>query len=85
MPSSGTSSPRTSITCRAISRVLRPTRPSATNARNWKQEWDAKAHRIFYMATPPSLFGEIPKCLGEAGLANDRERARIVDRETDRL
>ena len=43
-----------------------------------EQEWGAKAHRIFYMATPPSLFGEIPKCLGKAGLARDREWARIV-------
>ena len=30
------------------------------------------------MATPPSLFGVIPKCLEQAGLASDRERARIV-------
>jgi len=42
------------------------------------KEWDVKAQRIFYMATPPSMFGEIPTRLGEAGLANDRERARIV-------
>jgi glucose-6-phosphate 1-dehydrogenase len=40
--------------------------------------WGSKAHRIFYMATPPSMFGEIPKYLGKAGLAADRERARIV-------
>ncbi len=43
-----------------------------------EKEWGAKAHRIFYMATPPSMFGEIPKYLGQAGLARDRERARIV-------
>ena len=43
-----------------------------------EKEWGAKAQRIFYMATPPSMFGEIPKHLGEAGLARDRERARIV-------
>ena len=30
------------------------------------------------MATPPSLFGEIPNFLDHAGLARDRERARIV-------
>jgi glucose-6-phosphate 1-dehydrogenase len=42
------------------------------------REWGSKAHRIFYMATPPSLFGEIPKYLAQAGLASDRERARIV-------
>jgi glucose-6-phosphate 1-dehydrogenase len=43
-----------------------------------EKEWNAKAHRIFYMATPPTMFGEIPKYLGEAGLARDLERARIV-------
>jgi glucose-6-phosphate 1-dehydrogenase len=43
-----------------------------------EKEWGAKVHRIFYMATPPSLFGEIPKYLGQAGLASDREWARIV-------
>jgi glucose-6-phosphate 1-dehydrogenase len=43
-----------------------------------EKEWGAKAHRVFYMATPPSLFGEIPAFLGHAGLAADRERSRIV-------
>ena len=43
-----------------------------------EKEWGAKVHRIFYMATPPSMFGEIPKYLGKAGLARDREFARIV-------
>ena len=43
-----------------------------------EKEWGAKAHRIFYMATPPSWLGEIPKYLGQAGLARDREWARIV-------
>jgi len=43
-----------------------------------EKQWGAKAHRIFYMATPPSMFGEIPKYLGRAGLARDREFARIV-------
>ena len=37
-----------------------------------EKEWGTKAHRIFYMATPPSMFGEIPKYLGQAGLARDR-------------
>jgi glucose-6-phosphate 1-dehydrogenase len=40
--------------------------------------WGTKAHRIFYMATPPSMFGEIPKYLGKAGLARDRKWTRIV-------
>src|SRR5580693_7516300 len=43
-----------------------------------EKTWGTKAHRIFYMATPPSMFGEIPKYLGRAGLARDREFARIV-------
>ena len=43
-----------------------------------EKAWGAKAHRIFYMATPPSMFAEIPKWLGRAGLARDRERARLV-------
>ncbi len=40
--------------------------------------WSTKAHRIFYMATPPSMFGEIPNYLGKAGLAQDQKWARIV-------
>lgn len=43
-----------------------------------EKDWNAKVHRIFYMATPPTMFGKLPKYLGEAGLARDRERARIV-------
>ena len=43
-----------------------------------ERTWGTKAHRIFYMATPPSMFGEIPKYLGRAGLARDRAWARIV-------
>jgi glucose-6-phosphate 1-dehydrogenase len=43
-----------------------------------EKEWGTKCHRIFYMATPPSMFGEIPKYLGKAGLARDHKWARIV-------
>ena len=50
-----------------------------------EEEWGAKAHRIFYMATPPSMFGEIPKYLGKAGLARDRELGADCGRETNRL
>lgn len=39
--------------------------------------WGVQAERIFYLAVPPSFFGEIPKRLSEAGLA-DQERARLV-------
>lgn len=43
-----------------------------------EKTWDSKAHHIFYMATPPSMFAEIPKYLGKTGLAQDRKWARIV-------
>jgi glucose-6-phosphate 1-dehydrogenase len=43
-----------------------------------EKEWSAKVHHIFYMATPPSMFGEIPKYLGKAKLTRDRELTRIV-------
>ena len=43
-----------------------------------EKDWGSKAQRIFYMATPPSLFGEIPSFLNYAGLSADRERSRIV-------
>jgi len=37
-----------------------------------------KIEYVFYMATPPSLFGPIAEGLGEAGLARDRQGSRIV-------
>jgi glucose-6-phosphate 1-dehydrogenase len=43
-----------------------------------EKEWGAKAQRIFYLAVPPSLFGEIPAFLGHAGLAADRKCSRLV-------
>lgn len=46
--------------------------------RNLEKEWDAKAQRIFYMATPPVIFGKIPKHLKEAGMSDDKEWTRIV-------
>ncbi len=45
---------------------------------NMEKEWGAKAHRIFYMAIPPSMLSEISKYLGRVGLARDRKWARIV-------
>ncbi len=42
------------------------------------QSWGKKAEHIFYLATPPAFFGVIPTLLGDAGLARERERARIV-------
>lgn len=43
-----------------------------------EQGWNAQAEHIFYMATPPSLFGTIATLLGQAGLVNDREHVRLV-------
>jgi glucose-6-phosphate 1-dehydrogenase len=42
------------------------------------KEWKLKAGHIFHMATPPSMFGVIPKMLADAGLNQDRTRARLV-------
>jgi glucose-6-phosphate 1-dehydrogenase len=41
-------------------------------------QWQGEAERVFYMATPPSLFIPISCALGNAGFAEERERARIV-------
>ncbi len=41
-------------------------------------QWKTPAERIFYLAVPPSMFGEIPSRLGKAGLARERERSRLV-------
>ena len=38
-------------------------------------KWSIKADRVFYLATPPALFGVIARHLGEAGLAQDADRA----------
>lgn len=43
-----------------------------------EKEWKCQADSIFYMATPPALFGIIPKHLNQAGLAADRNRSRLV-------
>jgi glucose-6-phosphate 1-dehydrogenase len=40
--------------------------------------WGTKAQMIFYMATPPILFGEIPKQLNRAGLSKDIHFSRLV-------
>lgn len=43
-----------------------------------EQSWEKQATHLFYMATPPFLFGEIATRLGEAGLSSERERACLV-------
>ncbi len=40
--------------------------------------WSGKAERIFYLATPPSLFEPIAQGLGTAGLSQDSDHVRIV-------
>ncbi len=45
-----------------------------------EKEWGCKANRIFYMATPPSMFGEIPKYLGKAGLSRDPLARLVVEK-----
>lgn len=40
--------------------------------------WASQSVRIFYLATPPTLFETIANGLGAAGLSQDRNRARMV-------
>jgi len=41
-------------------------------------EWHHKPVRVFYMATAPTVFEVIARRLGQAGLVQDAERARLV-------
>ncbi len=43
-----------------------------------EQEWNGAADKVFYLATPPSLFEPAVCGLGEAGLGQDREHVRVV-------
>jgi glucose-6-phosphate 1-dehydrogenase len=43
-----------------------------------ERAWGVAPVCVFYQATQPQLVADIVRCLGEAGLAADRERARIV-------
>jgi glucose-6-phosphate 1-dehydrogenase len=42
------------------------------------QEWNTKAQRIFYQATPPSLVETVVQQLAKAELVRDRQRTRII-------
>ncbi|MGC2167439.1 MAG: glucose-6-phosphate dehydrogenase [Gallionella sp.] len=41
-------------------------------------DFGGKAQRVFYLATPPTLFEPIALGLGKAGLAQDRDNVRLV-------
>ena len=43
-----------------------------------ERAWGGPAERVFYLATPPSLFEPVARGLSAAGLAEDREHVRIV-------
>jgi glucose-6-phosphate 1-dehydrogenase len=43
-----------------------------------EETWGVKSNRVFYLATPPTLVELIVDHLGKAGLAQARERSRIV-------
>jgi glucose-6-phosphate 1-dehydrogenase len=43
-----------------------------------ERDWGQPASHVFYLATPPALMQPIAQNLGAAGLASDRDRARIV-------
>ena len=44
----------------------------------FEKQWGEEADHVFYLATPPSLFVPTTCGLGGEGLAEERERARIV-------
>ncbi|MFN2275616.1 MAG: glucose-6-phosphate dehydrogenase, partial [Anaerolineales bacterium] len=50
----------------------------AEELRSREEAWGAAANRVFYMATPPAMVSVVTPSLGKAGLADDREHARIV-------
>jgi glucose-6-phosphate 1-dehydrogenase len=50
----------------------------AERLRSVDGEWKAQAAHVFYLAVPPSLIGTISALLAQAGLAQDRQRGRIV-------
>jgi glucose-6-phosphate 1-dehydrogenase len=42
------------------------------------KDWHTKAQHLFYFSTPPALFGTIANQLGNAGLAREQDRARMI-------
>jgi glucose-6-phosphate 1-dehydrogenase len=43
-----------------------------------EKDWNAKAHRVFYLAIPPSLVEGITNNLGKVRLAHDKKLSRLV-------
>lgn len=50
----------------------------ANTLAKFDKEWQGKAQRIFYLATPPRLFAVIAEKLGAANLSRQRAHTRIV-------
>jgi glucose-6-phosphate 1-dehydrogenase len=50
----------------------------ATKLDQLDAQWKAKATRIFYLSTPPSVVQMIGKHLHQAGLTDEPERERVV-------
>jgi glucose-6-phosphate 1-dehydrogenase len=48
------------------------------NCAKLDRDWKVKATRIFHLATPPAMFGVIPKMLADAGLNLDRTHVSLV-------
>jgi glucose-6-phosphate 1-dehydrogenase len=42
------------------------------------KSWGTAANRVFYLATPPTVVRMIAQHLGDVGLSDDREHARLV-------
>ena len=42
------------------------------------REWGSQPEKVFYLATPPTLFEPVVRGLAAAGLAQDREHVRVV-------
>jgi glucose-6-phosphate 1-dehydrogenase len=47
-------------------------------ASNHRQNWEGSAETVFYLSTPPTVFAQIARELGKAGLAEPHNRSRIV-------
>jgi glucose-6-phosphate 1-dehydrogenase len=50
----------------------------AEKCSKFEREWEGNASIVYYMATPPVMFPEIAKYLGESKLSQGRDRTRIV-------